>query len=193
MGLRSVTMTVTFNFDPIDGKKELESLKKMNELFGRKRKMEFKVGAWFGMPKWFYINKGGFKYLWQDGEIHNDVEGYGEGRWYTREEAEQFLTNYKEKQMSDTEIRLEQVTKDIKLLEAEAAELAQKIEREKEEVWRFGDIADHYGSRRMVLYNDEGKLGWFSNFGKQQNRSDETLAERAKSLGYIRKGNLFNR
>ena len=99
----------------------------------------YKAGYWIGVC-------GKEEYLWQDGNIYNHVIGFGTGYWELEDDAERFLTKYKEKQMSENKIKLDQVTKDIGLLVLEQTALNKKIEDEKKRlkapyIFRLGDVS----------------------------------------------------
>jgi len=62
------------------------------------------------------------------------------------------VENLKEKQMSNTQVKLDQVTKDIALLQNEAAELAQKVKDEQVYVPQPGDVVKtKYGNKRIIV------------------------------------------
>lgn len=129
--------------------------------------MDFKIreNAWYDHGKsWWFISNGSSNYLWKDGEIYKESSGFFDagciekagGYWSSREEAERFLTNYEEKQMSE---RLEQVKKDISLLKAEQAKIEKKIEEDKKYVFKAGDVAiygEGEGRKRIILWTKEG-------------------------------------
>jgi hypothetical protein len=75
----------------------IESYKKMNELFNRRQNMEFKVHGY--CESWIHSNVGKISYyLWHDGTIRNIAcssrKTFSEGWWKTKEEAEQFLRDW---------------------------------------------------------------------------------------------------
>ncbi len=99
-----------------------------------------------------------------------------EGRWNSRSEAQQVINNYERKQMNNTQVKLDQVTKDIKhqefylkglmdrgialnehigLLQVEADLLAKKIEDEKVVPLKAGDVVDYCGYKRIIIRSDK--------------------------------------
>lgn len=135
----------------------------------------FKVHK-FRNRDWFYISDGGVcaSYLWQDGYTYPFVLGLCKGTWSKKYVAQKFLMDYERKQMSDTKVRLDQVTKDIELLQTEAAELAKKIEGEKNYIFKLGDVCLNqtdvlYGyedNLRFIVENRDNKLFSVNRFGR---------------------------
>ena len=125
----------------------------------KESRMEFKVRGFLSK---FYISTDSSEYLWQcsseylwqDGKVHHNVEGFGFGYWGSEDSAMAFLRIYnsKEKQMSDTQTRLDQITKDIALLQEEAAKLAQKVKDEQQYVFKAGDVViNNLGCKNVIV------------------------------------------
>ncbi len=128
---------------------------------------------------WFYITDGDVcaNYLWQDGNKHNYVLGLCKGRWSKKYVAEKFLMDYendamrqncvvndteRKQTMSENTIKLDQVTKDIGLLQLEAAELAKKVEDERRYIFKAGDVVVNDKGQTRIILRGKGELSSFS-------------------------------
>lgn len=95
-------------------------------------KNDFTVKMYF--PSWgrsFYISDNDENYLWHDGTTNsqygvykNRENAYQEGCWRTRQEAEEFLRNWKGSNMIDDKIN--QCKKDIEKLQEQLEELEEE-------------------------------------------------------------------
>lgn len=95
------------------------------------------------------------------------------------------------------EAQLEQNRKDQKKLKEEEGRLVKEIEDAEYEEWKFGDIVifisydkKHY--KRYLLYDNTGKLTWFTDKGFNYAPHKKYYYKvAAKNCGYKKIGNLF--
>lgn len=115
-------------------------------------------------------------YLWKDGTVHivsftlqhDYYDRFKQGWWHYRDFAERDLNKYNRKQEKQMSVeRLEQVKKDIRLLQVEQAKIEKKIEDEKY-IFKAGDVVKNkYGMVRVIV-NITSVLKAFSKSGEFQ-------------------------
>ncbi len=142
---------------------------------------------------WFYICDGDVEvwranYLWQDGNTHKYSLGLCKGRWSKKYVAEKFLMDYERKVMNSNKIKLEQVTKDIGLLQLEAAELAKKVEDEKRYIFKAGDVVVNTVGHTRIILRRRGDFSSFSvEYGDLQGSGQEHFEKfKYKKIGELK-------
>lgn len=98
--------------------------------------------------------------------------------------------------MTETEIKLEQNRKDQQVLKTEEVQLLKQVikEKTKELKWKFGDVVLYGRDKRYLLFDETGKLRWFTE--DEDNPFVATCdmyeyAFLAKSNKYVYVGNIF--
>lgn len=149
---------------------------------------KFEVKEWIKNQKYYISNWS--NYLWQDGKLHDHVDGIGKGFWASELGAMNFLHYYEEKQMSENTIKLNQVTQDIELLQQEQATLIKKVEDEKEYIFKEGDVVRNMrdlGKPIRFVGRFEGKLVTMNKDGYVYYKTQDNMEHyRYKKIGVLK-------